>query len=79
MIRTLFFLALGGSVTLFLLSEAGAERFQVWSIGFIVATIMLGALWVLGWRAVRRAKRHLAIETAELEGRLRAALIVQRR
>ncbi len=82
MLRILFFLALGASVTLTIISESGSDRFEPWSLGFAIATIVLGTLWlILGTvRSILRGTplSRKDIEGARASGRLRVARIVSR-
>ena len=80
MIRTLFFITLGGSITLFILgTSTNSEIFTPWFVGFAIATAVLLTLWIFG-----RVLQNSVIARADLEdvrnsGRIRAAMIVSRR
>lgn len=76
--RILFFVALGGAITLGILAATGSNRFGSWALGFIIATPLLCALWALfsAWKRNKRTRTQVA--AAQVSGRVRAALILDR-
>ena len=80
MIRTLFFLALGGSITLLVLTlTTDVEVFVFWLLGFLIATVILLMLWILGRVLQGSVTAKVDLEEARNSGRIRAAMIVARR
>lgn len=79
MIRILGFFALGGAVTLLILSSSGSRVFDRWGMVFVISAVLLLAFsWILRMLLnSRRTQRE--IEQAKQSGRLRRALILERR
>lgn len=78
MIRTLFFIGLGGTITLHILGTTGSSRFIGWAVGFTVATAILLALGILQRMSRRQKRVGDEIRQARQEGRVQAALILAR-
>ncbi len=80
MIRTLFFITLGGSITLFILgTSTNSEIFIPWLVGFAIATAVLLTLWIFGRVLQNSVISRADLEDARNSGRIRAAMIVSRR
>src|SRR5699024_2207737 len=78
--RTLFFITLGGSVTLFILgTSTNSEIFTPWFVGFAIATAVLLTLWIFGRVLQNSVISRADLEDARNSGRIRAAMIVDRR
>ena len=78
--RTLFFLALGGTITLFVLGvTTDSEVFVPWLLGFLIATVILLMLWILLRQLQRALAARVDLQDARNSGRVRAAMIVGRR
>ena len=80
MIRTLFFVALGGSISLIYLEHmTRSAGYYPPAVGFFVASVVLFAVLTAGKRLIRARRVRAEIRDAQRNGRSRAALILERR
>lgn len=79
MLRILAFIALGGTITLHLLALSNSQVFNTWGVRFTIATIVLFIVSIVGGIFGWLLRQTREIEEAKASGRLRAALILDRR
>ena len=79
MIRILFAAALGGLTTLFILAATDSAKFMAWAEGFGIAAAILLPLMILGLFLKSGAKKQQIYQDAKANGRIKAALILDRR
>lgn len=78
MIRLLFAIALGGAISLIILSLTGSPRFITWGVGFVAASMVLFFSRIMVGIVLRSRRVRHEINEAKKYGRVRAALILDR-